>query len=515
MMEGQSQRLHAIGRAGEGWAQTSSKSLAWPSASALSILPLVLADAFLSAACLFAAFQLKFHYEAFFEFGRTWSSPGFQPYLQLMIFAPFVRLSCSYWVGAYRVERRTYHLADDVIQLTAAVVLGSACLIIVSYLGVAQYNNFLEMREFSYSRIVLGFDFGLNLIAVLSIHMFAGTFRNAVRRRGISVRQIAIQGSGETALALIEEFNSCPGMGYSVVGFVDDASRDSLITVEGTEVKRLGGTDSILDLVNRHNIEELVITNPQTLNTELARLVEECHRVGVVVKLVPDLYGLLFRQRSVEELAGMPVVQINEIAIAGTAAIVKRIEDIVLAVVALVALSPIMFVTAAAIRLDSKGPIFFRQRRIGKSGRHVEMYKYRSMYEDAEKRRASLSDLNESGGPLFKIKEDPRVTFVGRLIRRMCIDELPQLLNVLKGEMSLVGPRPLPVMDIQMPSEWEQGRFSAVPGITGMWQVNRLAHTPEEMLKWDLLYIESWSLWLDFRILLKTIGVVLSGRGSY
>ncbi|MEK7794851.1 MAG: sugar transferase [Candidatus Hydrogenedentota bacterium] len=473
------------------------------------------ADILFTGASLFLAFQIKFRLHRFWDFERTWHAVDFQPYLQLMVFAIIVRLMCFFAFGIYRNDSLGRQPSDTAFQVFKAVTLGTALIIIVSYLGVVQYQTFLEMREFSYSRQVLAYDYAMNLALVGGAHVIAVASRRALRRRGIGLRSVAVQGTGDTARALLAEFANHPELGYRAAGFLDDQGPPKTIEVGKRRFQALGSSSDLLSIINEHEIHELVITDPASLKREMVELVDEAHKVEVVVKLVPDLYGILLRRHAIEELAGMPVVQVNEVAIVGLARILKRAEDVLVSSLLLLVFAPLMAFAAVAIKIDSPGPVFFRQRRIGKSGRHFGMHKFRSMYVDAEDRRKDLEALNESDGPLFKMRNDPRVTQVGRIIRRLSIDELPQFFNVLKGEMSLVGPRPLPISDVHAPDQWEQRRFSAVPGITGLWQVNRIAHTAEEMLKWDLYYIENWSLWLDLQTLLKTVGVVISGRGAY
>jgi exopolysaccharide biosynthesis polyprenyl glycosylphosphotransferase len=212
----------------------------------------------------------------------------------------------------------------------------------------------------------------------------------------------------------------------------------------------------------------------------------------------------------------LPLLEVSYPRLDNSQRALKRTLDVTVSLGGLVLLSPLFLAVAAAIRLGSPGPILFRQKRVGADGRVFPCYMFRSMYEDAERRQAELESLNEADGPVFKIKGDPRVTLVGRLLRRWSIDELPQLANVLKGEMSLVGPRPLPVRDFHRMEEAHKRRLEAVPGMTGYWQISgRSTISFEEMVRLDLYYIENWSLSFDVKIILRTLGAVLRREGAY
>jgi exopolysaccharide biosynthesis polyprenyl glycosylphosphotransferase len=475
----------------------------------LSTAPLILIDIVLAALCFMIAFAMRYNV-SLFSLEAMRDSRDLQAYLHLIILSPFIRAFMYSQFGVYETTRRGDWGAEKTFSLFKAISLGTGIIIVVTFL----YRGVYQYREYSYSRMVFVFDWLLNLLIVTGVHSLIRTFQSELRRRGLGVRRIAIQGVGETGQALADEAQRFPGLGYDVAGYIDDKA-DEEIRIGNRVFQRLGGTDNILDVINRHRLDEIVLTSPGALGERLMDFIEECDKVDVVVKMVPDLYGIVYRRKAVEELAGLPVIQVNEIAIVGFARVLKRAEDVVISTVSLLILSPLLAFVAALIKMDSPGPVFFKQERVGKNGRVFTLYKFRSMFRDAEQKRNELDALNVSDGPLFKMWNDPRITRVGRIVRKTSIDELPQLWNVLKGQMSLVGPRPLPASDIGKYGEWQQGRFTATPGITGLWQVNRTVHTAEEMLKWDIYYVENWSLWLDFKILLKTIAVVLMGKGAY
>jgi len=242
----------------------------------------------------------------------------------------------------------------------------------------------------------------------------------------------------------------------------------------------------------------------------------QCHRENVRVRIVPDLFQMTLGQMSVTTIAGIPLISTKPVAYGGISRLAKRAVDIVLSAFILVLLLPLMFLVAIVVKLDSEGPIFYLQERVGKGGKPFKLYKFRSMAADADRMRDELVDLNEADGPVFKIREDPRCTPVGRFLRRFSLDELPQFFNVLKGDMSVIGPRPALPEEVEQYKPWHRRRLDVAPGITGLWQVSGRSDLPfDEMVLLDIYYAEQWSPDLDFKILLRTIPAVVFGSGAY
>ena len=327
-------------------------------------------------------------------------------------------------------------------------------------------------------------------------------------------RPLLVIGTGERAMRVSAELRVRGSENYQLLGFVDtpDATPQSIELKQ----KLLGELSQLEDLIIHNGVEEVLITLPvKSCYADVQRAIEVCERTGVECKYLSDIFRPSLSQVVSEEMSGFRVTSLKPGPL-DSRFIVKRAIDIAGASVGLVFLAPLFLIIALAIKLTGGGPIIFNQERHGRNRRRFWMYKFRTMVNSAEQLQSSLERSNEAAGPVFKIKNDPRVTRLGAFLRRSSLDELPQLLNVLKGEMSLVGPRPLPVRDVSKFEEgWWLRRFCVVPGLTGMWQVNaRNTVNFEDWVRQDFEYIDNWSLRLDLRILLKTVPVVLKGTGA-
>jgi exopolysaccharide biosynthesis polyprenyl glycosylphosphotransferase len=277
--------------------------------------------------------------------------------------------------------------------------------------------------------------------------------------------------------------------------------------------------DELHDLgsaMREHRPDELIVSSADIHEDGLLDLVGEAHRFGVKVRVAPTTVELLTQRAEYVPGQGVPLFELRPPVFVGLDWLVKRAFDVVVSSAIIVVAAPAWAVFALAVKFDSAGPVFYRDRRVGLGEREFGMFKFRSMYVDANLRQAALEASNEASGPLFKIKDDPRVTRVGRFMRRYSIDELPQVLNVLRGEMSLVGPRPLPLRDYVQLEDWHRKRYLVLPGMTGLWQVSgRIDLSFDDLVRLDFYYLENWSIWLDISILAKTLPAVLARRGAY
>jgi exopolysaccharide biosynthesis polyprenyl glycosylphosphotransferase len=334
-----------------------------------------------------------------------------------------------------------------------------------------------------------------------------------IRKRGFDYRNLLIVGTGQRALNFVAKINENPHWGLKVVGFIDKES--SLVGENRGGIEVLGTIEGIGQILRERVIDEVIFMIPRKWIDEIEGAIHTCEELGIPVKLGVDFYNTTIGKMKIEELEEIPFLSITATKQNMGQMLAKRIFDLVLSSIAFVLLSPIFLVTAAAIKFDSSGPIIFKQKRVGLNGRTFTFYKFRSMVNNSEVLRTRMEHLNEMSGPVFKIKNDPRLTRAGRFIRKFSIDELPQLLNVLKGDMSLVGIRPPTLEEVEKYEKWQRRRLSMKPGITCLWQVNgRNKVDFERWMKMDLSYIDNWSLKLDFRILLKTIPAVFFAKGA-
>lgn len=337
----------------------------------------------------------------------------------------------------------------------------------------------------------------------------------ALRRRGLNSRTLLLVGSGETLRHFIELIDSHPFWGFQIAGILDDSGREAR-SVCGHPV--LGPLNSIWSYLETNPVDEVVFIPARRSLDELTPYFEGCEEMGVRTRLALNFFQHTIAHPVLDSYQGVPVVTYSPTREMNTALLIKYAFDRVAALLLLVAFSPLLVATAILIKLTSRSwsdPIFYGQVRCGLNGKTFRMWKFRSMYVNADKELERLKQLNEMGGPVFKMKSDPRVTPVGRWLRKFSIDELPQLWNVLTGDMSLVGPRPPLPSEVARYDRWQRRRLSMKPGITCLWQVNGRNHLSfETWMKLDLEYIDNWSLGLDIKILFKTIYVVATGYGA-
>ncbi len=334
---------------------------------------------------------------------------------------------------------------------------------------------------------------------------------HALRRRGRLRRRALIVGSDSSAHTLADDIGKAPWEGLDLVGFV---SNDR--SAGGDGARSLGTVHQLRELTVAFGISEVLVAPTIAGNGHLGEVVAALDGVPVDLRIAPTIDRFLPSRLAVQPVGDRALLGVERIELQPTARMLKRALDLVLGSILFVLATPILAIAAVAIRIDSTGPVFFRQRRIGAQGRSFTMWKLRTMDADAEDRRTMLLEANEAGGPLFKLRADPRVTRVGRLLRRWSLDELPQLFNVLAGDMSLVGPRP-PLPEEVATYDSEIGRRLLVrPGMTGLWQVSGRGDLRfEEYVRYDLMYVQNWSIAFDLYILLKTLPAMLSRRGAY
>lgn len=464
----------------------------WPRRSSAARISLLLGDLLLTLGALLLANFIRYRVSLGLEPDLVYVTPGIVA-LVLAIWG----VVFSLW-GAYN----EHSLHDANVEIRTVLFAAT-----FSLFTLAAFFYFLKIKDFS--RLLFLYFYLLDVAGLV-------TFRSAMRRLfarlrlpGYGRRRVLIVGIGSGGRQLAGQLQSWTD--YEVLGFVDDESQSA----QAAPFPRLGTLAECPDVVARHNVDEVFITFGRH-RASLAGLILALQQRGVKIRFVPDLLDILTVHTAIENLRGVPFVTVRKPPISGLDAIIKRTFDLCGALVGLVLCAPLMVIVALLIKLDSSGTVFFRQERAGQYGRPFRMWKFRTMVADAEQHLSQVVDVEKLEQPAFKLQNDPRVTRVGRWLRRISLDELPQLINVLRGEMSLVGPRPEQVDLVERYNAWQAQRLLVKPGVTGSMQVSGRGDLPfEERLKLELAYIENYSLWEDIKILLKTIPAVLSSRGAY
>lgn len=337
-----------------------------------------------------------------------------------------------------------------------------------------------------------------------------------MRRKGRNLRNIVIIGTNQRALTFAREIQTNPDLGYRLLGFVDNPWEGSP-NKKRVEMPILAHLDTFPDFIRTLSVDEILIALPlRSYYQQASQIVAQCEEQGILVRMLGDLFSPKLAKSAIDDLGPHPTLTLNTGAIGDQAILIKRIVDLVIAIPAIILLAPFLAGIAVVIKCVSPGPVFFIQERVGLNKRIFRLIKFRTMVQGAERLQAELEHLNEVDGAAFKITHDPRVTPLGRFLRKASIDELPQLINVIKGDMSLVGPRPLPIRDLlEFNEDWHRRRFCVRPGLTCLWQVS--GRSTISFTKWmelDLQYIDKWTFWLDLKILFKTIPAVMKGSGA-
>jgi exopolysaccharide biosynthesis polyprenyl glycosylphosphotransferase len=404
--------------------------------------------------------------------------------------------------GLYKI-RLTGTWFRQVWTIVSSTTLGMAFLI----------TYYFIFQPISNSRLLVPFVWATAILILCFARLIVSSIMGMLYRLGLGETRLLVVGSGRLSKLIMQHIVANPNLGYNIVGFLHDMNEPPS---DFGRFKMLGTLDDLGMVIRSMQIDEVIIALPSYLHQQSIRSVRLCERLGTSFKLVPDLYELSLSRIDMEAIEGIPLIGIKQVSINPLQGFVTRIVDIILAFLILMIGFPLWLCIALAVAISSPGGMLYKQTRIGLTGRPFKVFKFRSMYKDADARLADLMAMNEAQGPLFKIREDPRVTPIGRFLRHTSFDEIPQLFNVIKGEMSLVGPRPALPQEVAQYDEVQKGRLAVKPGMTGLWQIRgRSDISFDEGVLMDLYYIENWSLRLYFLTLIRTIPVVIFGRGAY
>jgi exopolysaccharide biosynthesis polyprenyl glycosylphosphotransferase len=481
---------------------------------------LVLADVALIITAFLSAFYLREGHSILRPAGGLAWSTRFAPYGALLPFVLLIRLLMLFYYNLYKL-RGEFSAVDDGVRIFKATAVGSLLIVAVAFL----YRGGFQFRSFSYSRAIFVIDFAIALFSFALLRAMVRTAQTVARRRNLNLIPTLVVGRGPEAEMFIREMRERPELGYRVIGVAENSppATDNP-TVAGVPV--ISDLAGLSDAIRDSRADEVVIADKTVSADALFEVMMALGRKGVEFRIVPSLFNVLPSKTEIDQIGALPMITLFRSPLSGAARVVKRASDLLIASVAGFITLPISLLIALLIKLDSKGPVVFAQERVGMDGRIFLCYKFRTMRAGAEatehhevylKNIAGVTEANVGNAerPVYgKLREDPRVTRVGRWLRRTSLDELPQLLNVLRGDMSVVGPRPPIPYEVESYDLWHRKRLDMKPGVTGLWQVSGRNRLPfAEMVRLDLYYIENWSLLLDLKIMLRTALVMLKGDG--
>ena len=464
-----------------------------------------LLDLFLAALALYFSWWLRY------EIGIGPDLTEFQ-HLEFSHYVPVLLAHLALVFVAFQIARvyrlrRSTGLVEEIGRILLGSTLAVFFLIFVFYMsrppGYAGYSRGMFILLWINTPLIIGASRLLLRIAV-----------DILRRRGHLLEQLVVVGGGMHGKMIMQQVVTQPNLGYRLVGFLDDGhyAREAHFG----RIKVLGSVDHLADVAQVHGVESVIIALPATEHRRIAYVMDQCKSNGVGFHLIPDLFEIQLNTVDIDSIGGIPIIGLKNGGIVGWDFFLKRLLDILISAAVLILGSPIHLAIALAIKLESSGPVLYAAERVGQEGKPFRMFKFRSMREDAESLRSALADHNQADGPLFKMANDPRRTRVGAWLRRLSLDELPQFWNILRGDMSLVGPRAPLAEEVDQYEDWQRRRLSVKPGLTGLWQVNGRSNVPfEEMVMMDIYYIDNWSVGLDINLIIRTIPAVLRRDGAY
>ncbi|MEP6570023.1 MAG: sugar transferase [Acidobacteriota bacterium] len=484
---------------------------------------LVAADSFLATASFVFAYYLREGGAVLQESragGFAWTA-RFAPYGALLLFVILIRVLALRYYDLYRL-RGEFSFFDDGIRVFKSTAIGSLLIVAAAFL----YRGGFNYRAFSYARSVFVLDFLIALGCFYAVRLLVRSAQTFFRLRGINLIPTLVVGRGPEAAFCIKEMRERPSLGYRVIGAVDsgDLGGETPRTYEGVPV--VSDLAGLPEAIRESGANEVIIADDHVNADALFEVMMRCgRRRGIEFRIAPSLFNCLPSKTEVDQIGALPMIRLFREPLSDLARGIKRISDIAIAALTLALLAPFWLLIALLIRFDSKGPVLYAQERVGMDGRIFVVYKFRTMRVDADseihreyQRKFIAGDAEANVGdeaqPAYKLRNDPRITRVGRVLRRLSLDEVPQLFNVIRGDMSVVGPRPPIPYEVEAYELRHRKRLDMKPGLTGLWQVSGRNRLPfEEMVKLDLFYIENWSVLFDLKIILRTVLVMVRGDG--
>lgn len=451
------------------------------------------------AAMILAAFVLSYKLRFYFEFVPATYFEPFGTYLQ------FIIILLPVWIGVFALSG-LYSISD---RKSALGEFGKIFVAVSATLAIIMAGIFLFRISF-FSRLVIAFSWAFAIITVTFGRFLIRYLQRYLYKKGIGVHRVIVLGHNSSTKPIIEEIKQNKKLGYRIIKIID---RD--------------GLDKLETIVQNNPCDEIIIADSTLPESQASKVVEFCRSHNLGFKMTPNLFLVRSSHVDIQQLAGVPILEFKRSPLDGWGRIIKRVFDVLGSMILIIITSPLMLIAAIAVKLTSKGQVVFKQERVGFASEKFSFFKFRTMRieyctgkeyggKKAEELLKKLSSKNEVDGPVFKIKNDPRITPIGKFLRKTSIDELPQFFNVFIGQMSLIGPRPPLPEEVAKYTDFQKRRLGVKPGITGLWQVSgRSELSFDEWVRLDAYYIENWSLWLDFQIFLRTIWVVIKGRGAY
>ncbi|MFA5857792.1 MAG: sugar transferase [Elusimicrobiota bacterium] len=444
-----------------------------------------LVDLFLLYLMFIVAFKIRFQYQLLLTIiPPVLGMPSWEVYQKTIIAVIGLWAMIFLYTNLYR--EKFVSALDEIVLVVKAVSTGIVFAMALTFM----------YREYEYSRIVLGLAWVLAIVTISINHLILRFVIVRAVRLIVGPLRMMVMGQGRAAESILKILKRQP---HIKVYYVPQLS-----------------VDKVEQMLETWDVEEVIIAQQEPDHKQLLSINDLCESNGIVLKFLPNIFELRMGEVFTDNDLGLPFLRLKSISLHGVNYYIKRFVDVVVSLLAISFLFPVLLGIVIAVLIDSSGPVFYKQKRMGHKGRIFDFYKFRTMVVNAERHIEKLRAQSDRQGPLFKMRDDPRVTRVGRFLRRFSIDELPQIINVLRGEMSLIGPRPQVLWETAAYDDFARKRLNVLPGITGLWQISGRADLSyEEMIQLDIYYVENWSLGMDLRILFTTLPVVLTAKGAY